>query len=280
MPARCPSTRGRCRCAAQRPFPSMITARCRGRRPKSICLASPSSADPSGTTERMSSRDMGGNLDDTKEILVRWSAGPLVRWSAGPLVRWSAGPLVRWSAGPLVRWSAGPLVRWSAGPLVQRTKRPSILHTRQEQPLRRRRPAGLRAIERFEDGQQAPGVPSARPDLDERPHDVSDHVPEETIPGDADHERQIEPAAVLEVERVNGPHGAALGGAGPLESGEIMGADQRTRRGRHRFEVERLWNVPDVAAQEHGDDRGVHDPRSEEHTSELQSLAYLVCRLL
>src|SRR2546425_5052736 len=26
--------------------------------------------------------------------------------------------------------------------------------------------------------------------------------------------------------------------------------------------------------------RGQHDPRSEEHTSELQSLAYLVCRLL
>src|SRR5687767_15641149 len=25
---------------------------------------------------------------------------------------------------------------------------------------------------------------------------------------------------------------------------------------------------------------GAHDPRSEEHTSELQSLAYLVCRLL
>src|SRR5229473_718417 len=29
-----------------------------------------------------------------------------------------------------------------------------------------------------------------------------------------------------------------------------------------------------------GDDRGGRDGRSEEHTSELQSLAYLVCRLL
>ena len=32
MPARCPSTRGRCRCAAQRPLPSMMTAMCRGSR--------------------------------------------------------------------------------------------------------------------------------------------------------------------------------------------------------------------------------------------------------
>ena len=30
MPARWPSTRGRCRCAAQRPLPSMITATCCG----------------------------------------------------------------------------------------------------------------------------------------------------------------------------------------------------------------------------------------------------------
>src|SRR5687767_15339969 len=35
--------------------------------------------------------------------------------------------------------------------------------------------------------------------------------------------------------------------------------------------------VPDVGAQQ---SVGVHDGRSEEHTSELQSLAYLVCRLL
>src|SRR5687767_15613794 len=31
---------------------------------------------------------------------------------------------------------------------------------------------------------------------------------------------------------------------------------------------------------EDGDRGGQHGPRSEEHTSELQSLAYLVCRLL
>src|SRR2546425_5360284 len=30
----------------------------------------------------------------------------------------------------------------------------------------------------------------------------------------------------------------------------------------------------------HGDERQAHAERSEEHTSELQSLAYLVCRLL
>src|SRR3989441_6372845 len=34
------------------------------------------------------------------------------------------------------------------------------------------------------------------------------------------------------------------------------------------------------AAEERGDDAGSRQRRSEEHTSELQSLAYLVCRLL
>src|SRR5437867_1449406 len=46
MPARWPSTRGRLRPRAQRPLPSMITATCRGRRPKSIFSSSVSSRDP------------------------------------------------------------------------------------------------------------------------------------------------------------------------------------------------------------------------------------------
>src|SRR2546425_3326844 len=37
---------------------------------------------------------------------------------------------------------------------------------------------------------------------------------------------------------------------------------------------------PHEANQERGPGEGAIDPRSEEHTSELQSLAYLVCRLL
>src|SRR5438552_12070176 len=46
MPERWPSTRGRLRARAQRPFPSMITATCRGRRLKSIFSRSVSSMDP------------------------------------------------------------------------------------------------------------------------------------------------------------------------------------------------------------------------------------------
>src|SRR5438552_8278998 len=46
MPARCPATRGRCRCPAQRPLPSMITAMCRGRRLRSIFSSSLASTDP------------------------------------------------------------------------------------------------------------------------------------------------------------------------------------------------------------------------------------------
>ena len=48
MPARCPSTRGRCRCAAQRPLPSMMIATWAGSRSKSTCRASASSGDPGG----------------------------------------------------------------------------------------------------------------------------------------------------------------------------------------------------------------------------------------
>src|SRR5205823_14735836 len=37
---------------------------------------------------------------------------------------------------------------------------------------------------------------------------------------------------------------------------------------------------PSIVLDSAHDERGAHGPRSEEHTSELQSLAYLVCRLL
>src|SRR2546425_5575893 len=39
----------------------------------------------------------------------------------------------------------------------------------------------------------------------------------------------------------------------------------------------RRWSGPEVVQDDVG---GRREPRSEEHTSELQSLAYLVCRLL
>src|SRR5436190_1195603 len=46
MPARWPSTRGRLRARAQRPFPSMITATCLGSRLRSIFSTRVSSSDP------------------------------------------------------------------------------------------------------------------------------------------------------------------------------------------------------------------------------------------
>ena len=56
MPARCPSTRGRWRCAAQRPLPSMMTAMCRAAARSSTCRASASS---------------GSREDDGKEVFER-----------------------------------------------------------------------------------------------------------------------------------------------------------------------------------------------------------------
>src|SRR2546429_6350392 len=47
---------------------------------------------------------------------------------------------------------------------------------------------------------------------------------------------------------------------------------------RSRFEHDR--SVRDAHPQEAGPGRHHHDPRSEEHTSELQSRLHLVCRLL
>jgi len=75
-----------------------------------------------------------------------------------------------------------------------------------------------------------PWVPAARADFDQGPDDIPDHVAQESVAGDADHEWQIESAAIVQIERVNRPDGAGLEGAGPLEAGEIMSADQRTRR--------------------------------------------------
>ena len=135
----------------------------------------------------------------------------------------------------------------------------SIVHMRQKQALRRRRPAGLRAVVRVEHGQQTPRVPSADPDLDQRADDVPDHVPQESIAGDADHQRQVESAAVFDrraarmVRTVD-----ATGRAGSLERRRNRALPiSAPRRGAHRLEVERLRDVPDVAAQERRDERRI-----------------------
>src|SRR2546425_8973144 len=62
--------------------------------------------------------------------------------------------------------------------------------------------------------------------------------------------------------------GLALAEAGRIDSGA---GEELQQEGRIRHAVERAGNCRVAAGSEH---------RSEEHTSELQSLAYLVCRLL
>src|SRR2546425_9187967 len=81
-------------------------------------------------------------------------------------------------------------------------------------------------------------------------------------------------------ERIAGAHGHAhLGQLDPLGSGR--GADARQRRSQVLLDVvvERAErrDVDDVHAVL---EASLEAERSEEHTSELQSLAYLVCRLL
>src|SRR5262245_63932389 len=57
--------------------------------------------------------------------------------------------------------------------------------------------------------------------------------------------------------------------------------DQRASRAQPRLDLEeRAGEAAGGRPLEHGERRRGCDPRSEEHTSELQSLRHLVCRLL
>src|SRR5580765_3599613 len=62
MPARWPSTRGRWRCEAHRPFPSMMIATWAGSRAKFTWCARFSSADPGGIQARSCSSDIHASL--------------------------------------------------------------------------------------------------------------------------------------------------------------------------------------------------------------------------
>src|SRR5205823_14384503 len=62
--------------------------------------------------------------------------------------------------------------------------------------------------------------------------------------------------------------------------GRVRRADQLGRPGLVAAQVRRPRPAPPQGRPPGGLRRGGRRPRSEEHTSELQSLAYLVCRLL
>src|SRR3712207_9255723 len=57
---------------------------------------------------------------------------------------------------------------------------------------------------------------------------------------------------------------------GALEPAELRDADHRERDGREHQVLQQVYEAPTG---------GAHPGRSEEHTSELQSRQYLVCRL-
>ena len=74
MPARCPSTRGRWRCAAQRPLPSMMMATCAGSCSKLTWRASASSGDPGGIHARSCSSDMLDSISRNRDCASLVSA--------------------------------------------------------------------------------------------------------------------------------------------------------------------------------------------------------------
>ena len=75
MPARWPSTRGRCRCAAHRPLPSMMMATCAGSRSKFTWRASASSGDPGGIAARSCSSDMQSPSSQTSDFTTSGASG-------------------------------------------------------------------------------------------------------------------------------------------------------------------------------------------------------------
>src|SRR5439155_19359978 len=92
MPARWPSTRGRCRCAAHRPLPSIMIAMCAGSCSKLTCRASASSGEPGGIHATSCSSDNGGpsvaNLDSTDSYRSAASLSPIVDPDEKQPFRW------------------------------------------------------------------------------------------------------------------------------------------------------------------------------------------------
>ncbi len=129
----------------------------------------------------------------------------------------------------------------------------------QEQPLRRRRAPGLGPVAGVEHRQRPPWIPASDADINQRADDVPDHVAQEPIACYPDDQRQVESAAVFDVEGMDGALGRRHRRAGPLEAGEVVAADQRSGSRAHRLGVEWLGNVPHVAVQERRHERGIHD---------------------
>src|SRR3712207_7506792 len=64
------------------------------------------------------------------------------------------------------------------------------------------------------------------------------------------------------------------------EREDLRADDREQRAGDHRVQLQLAAEDVDAAEREHRDERADHGERSEEHTSELQSRQYIVCRLL
>ena len=212
MPARWPSTRGRCRCAAQRPLPSMITATCRGSRSKSTCRASASSGDPGGTTR--------------EDVFKRHASGR--------------------SQTSMIQ-----LTEFSKRSLHADTEPTSVLHATRNRPCGGAvgRPARGRAMPGCRRSRRRP---APEPDVDQRADDVADHVAQEAVAVDAHHQRLVGRLAAAPVDAArSSARCRCTTAAGALERREVVACRRSgAAASRIALEVERLRHVPDVAAQE------------------------------
>ena len=203
MPARCPSTRGRCRCAAQRPLPSMMTATCAGSRlevdlPREALLGGPGRHDGEDVFEGHA----GTKRDHTKGGSLTVS-NPR---SQAPNPDHSQLQIPDELPCDL-RLGLCIGIELGSGALYLKLTRPAQYPT-----CIRNSPCGgavRPASERSRDSrtaEQAPRVPAAGADFDQRPDDVPDHVAEEAVAGHSNDERQVESRAVFDIEREDRAH--------------------------------------------------------------------------
>ena len=199
MPARWPSTRGRWRLAAHRPLPSMMMATWRGSRSKSMRRTSASSADPAGTAASMSARAMASGQNLTPLRLGPATAGPY----SGQAVP------VRPCDRRHVQYATSTSVRPEAGAVW---------------------PAARRSRERKGSGRPV-RRPNAAADIHERAHDDANHVAQEPVAVDLDHDFA---GRVARRQGASSVRTCRAWRVPAFERSEVVAADQARRRRAHQ----------------------------------------------
>src|SRR2546425_5475478 len=207
MPARCPATRGRCRCPAQRPLPSMITAMCRGRRLRSIFSSSLASTDPRLARP---SRSAINSFRLRIQLAILAQLGSITVIAPG---------------GTVEPWN-----RWDHA---------SIAHPDQNETAGGSGEAGCAPVAFLKELAELLEPDAPAPKLQQSACDVARHVMQEAVRLDR---QEQAPSLSPQVGAKDAPDRAALGRRSavhaPGEASEVVAADQKRRGPRHGSHVD------------------------------------------